>query len=186
MAQRIFFYMLFFSCASLSTYIFHLDDDYIFYTSIFPGLLFILTTIICSLFITRLALRPTLEFSGLAFLLYLGVFYLTLVSSYFAFVVGMLTGGFGAMLYFALYNDFIKTINYRKKGVFILGSLAFILNDFLLFTPIRNIDAGFFSKDITGNFSATFFIWQIVIGTALVNKLIAQKDKVNSVQIPSI
>jgi hypothetical protein len=100
--------------------------------------------------------------------------------------VGMLTGGFGAMLYFALYNDFIKTINYRKKGVFILGSLAFILNDFLLFTPIRNIDAGFFSKDITGNFSATFFIWQIVIGTALVNKLIAQKDKVNSVQIPSI
>ncbi len=176
--------ILFILCASTSTYIFHLDDDYIFYTSIFPGLLFILTTIICSTFIGKLALKPTLEFIGLAFLLYLIVFYVTFVSSYLAFVVGIITGGFGSMLYFALYNDFIRTINYNKKIVFALGSLAFIINALVLFTPIRSIDSGFFSKDITGNFSTTFFIWQCIIGIALANRLIADKETKTFFQTP--
>lgn len=89
------------------------------------------------------------------------------------------------MLYFAFYNDFIKTINYTKKRVFVLGALAFIINAFILFTPMRTIDPGFFSKDVTGNFSATFFIWQFMIGITLVNKLIAENEMINNVKTPS-
>ncbi len=184
MTKRIIFYILFFICASTSTFIFHLNDDYIFFTGLFPGLLFILTTIICSTFVTKLTLTSTLKFAGLAYLLYAVIFYLTLLSSYFAFFVGIITGGLGSLGYFALYNDLIRTINYNKKTVFALGSLAFLINAIILFTPIRNIDTDFFRRDMSGNFSTTFFIWQYIIGVALTNKITTDNKLINCVPAP--
>lgn len=175
MTKRIIFYILFFLCASTSTYIFHLNDDYISVTGLFPGLLFIATTIICSAFVTRLTLSPTLKFVGLTYLLYVVIFYMTLFSSYSVFFVGIITGGLGSFGYFAIYNDLIKKIKYNKKAVFALGTLAFLINTIILLTPIRKIDSTFFRNDLTGMFSIPFFIWQYIIGVALTNKIIADK-----------
>jgi hypothetical protein len=175
MTKRILFYIAFFLCAATSTFVFNLGDDYIFITGLFPGLLFILTTILCAHFVTTLTFLPTIKFALWSYLIYAVIFYLTLFSSYVALFVGIVTGGLGSLSLFALFSNFIKPINYSKKTILGLGALAFLINAVIIFTPIRYIAPDFFRRDMSGNFCATFFIWQYIIGVKLANQITADK-----------
>ena len=171
MTKRIIFYIAFFLCAATSTFLFNLGDDHIFITGLFAGILFILTTILCANFVTKLKFLPTIKFALFSYLIYAVIFYLTLYSSYVAMFVGIITGALGSLSLLALFSVFIKAIRYSKKTILKLGALAFIINSIIVFTPIREIAPDFFRRDMSGYFCATFFIWQLIIGVKLTNQI---------------
>jgi hypothetical protein len=165
-----FFYLI---AGVTSTYIFHQGDENIIPNGLYPGLIFIAVTIICSLFVTKLTLIKIISFIALTYLTYLIIFCVTLFSYYYALFFGIVTGGLGSLVTFNLFDIFIKPISYNNKIVFGLGTIAFALNAVIVYTPLREIAPSFYRRDIVGNFSAIFFLWQFIVGTKLSQALAA-------------
>ncbi|MBS1636024.1 MAG: hypothetical protein JST26_08925 [Bacteroidetes bacterium] len=167
------FYSLFLLTGIASMFMFNRGDEFLFPYGIFPGLLFVLTCMLCGSAMTSISAGRMLKFFFSAGMVYIILFLITLYSSYIAFAVGIFTGALGALAVFSLYNRFIHPIQYRRFEVAALGATAFIVNDIIVFTQIRELAPAFFRKDMTGNFSAVYLVWQSVIGFKLTRVIAA-------------
>jgi hypothetical protein len=155
-----------------STYIYyHLEGKGGVY---FPGLLYTSTTILIFLLTKKnLTLKKLSIYYSLMMVTYLLVWLLTMLSSWFAFLAGILTAGIGAIASFALVDRFIINLNYKKVEVFAIGSLAFLLTDILYWTfnviADKTPSEYLFKAVISPNllFLEVFIFWHILVATRL-------------------
>ena len=140
----------------------------------FPGLLYTSTTIIVFILTRKnFEIRNILQYYFSMLLLYLVIWFLTMLSSWFVIICGPLTAGFGAIATFILTDKFIIKIKYNKIHVFIFGALAFLLTDliYLFFssmydkTPVEYIFNA--EVDSTVLFLELFTFWHVLVGTKL-------------------
>jgi hypothetical protein len=140
----------------------------------FPGLLYTSSTILIFVLTKKVAsTKNLLIYYVLMNLVYLSAVLLTFLSSYAGAVVGIITGGVGAVLTFMLTSKYIVNIKFRKLTVFMLGGLAFLLTDllYLIFsstydkTPLEII----FALDISPGtlFAEVFIFWHLLVGSKL-------------------
>lgn len=140
----------------------------------FPGLLYTSTTVIIFLLTKKdFQAKNLLKYYFLMTLTYFIVWLLTMLSSWFVAICGILTAGFGAIATFILTDKFITKIKYNKVHVFIFGGLAFLITNILYFTfsntydktPIEYI---FKVKIEPATLFLEFFpFWHILVGTKL-------------------
>lgn len=140
----------------------------------FPGLLYTSTTIIIFILTKKdFETKKILQYYFSMLLIYLAIWFLTMLSSWFAIICGPVTAGFGAFATFTLTDIFIVKIKYNKIYVFILGALAFLLTDLIYFifsttydkTPVEYI----FNAEIDSAvlFLEFFTFWHVLVGTKL-------------------
>jgi hypothetical protein len=139
-----------------------------------PGVLY--TTVSLFLFyITKkkVQTKKKLTYCILMILLYITVFLVTVLSSYFVFVIGILTAGLGSLLSFELTNRYITPLKYKKSIAFTLGGLSFLLAEILHFT-INNIfkvtPLEYFFQVENSPITLlleVFVFWQTIVGTKL-------------------
>lgn len=140
----------------------------------FPGLLYTSSAVLILALTNRVtSIKNLLIYYGLMNLTYLAALLLTFLSSYVGALVGIITGGAGAVVTFILTSKYIVNIKFRKLVVFMLGALAFFVTDLLyLFfsstydaTPIESI----FQADISPStlFCEVFVFWHVIVGTKL-------------------
>jgi hypothetical protein len=140
----------------------------------FPGLLYTSFTILIFVFSKRVSsTKNLLIYYVLMNLTYLAALLLTFLSSYVGALVGIITGGVGAVATFILTSKYIVNIKFKKLTVFMLGGLAFLLTDLLYFifssihekTPLESI----FQVDVSPStlFAEVFIFWHPLVGTKL-------------------
>src|SRR5688572_20269433 len=141
---------------------------------LFPGLLFTSSTILIFLLTKKVfTTKKVLTYYLLMNLTYLVIWVLTMLSSWFAALGGIVTAGAGAIMTFILTDKFIVNIKYNKVHLFIIGGLAFLTTDILYFTisnifektPIEYI----FKVENSPNtlFLEVFVFWHTLVGTKL-------------------
>ena len=140
----------------------------------FPGLLYTSSTVLIFVLNKRMAsIKNLLIYYGLMNLTYLAALLLTFLSSYFGAIVGIITGGMGAVVTFILTSKYILTLKFKKWSVFAFGGVAFLLTDILYFvfsstykrTPLEQI----FQTDIVPSvlFAEVFIFWHLLVGIKL-------------------
>lgn len=140
----------------------------------FPGLSYTSSTVLIFVLANRVnSVKNFLIYYGLMNLTYLAALLLTFLSSYVGALIGIITGGAGAVVTFILTSKYIVNIRFRKLVVFMLGGLAFLVTDILYFifssaydtTPIESI----FQADISPStlFCEVFVFWHVLVGTKL-------------------
>lgn len=139
-----------------------------------PGLLYTSSTILIFLLAGKsFSFKNLVIYYALMNLTYLVLLFLTFFSSYFGFLVGIVTGGIGAMITFYLTDRFICNIRWGKPGLFILGGLAFLITDLLYFTFSSTFDKTpveyLFRADNTPGtlFVEVFIFWHSIVGAKL-------------------
>jgi len=176
--DKIYFIKLFFSvglfiCSGLvSSYLYYQFQEKggVF----FPGLLYTSTTIIIFVLTKKtFTAKAILTYYLLMNLTYLAIWLLTMLSSWFAFLGGIVTAGAGAIMTFILVDKFIAKIKFNKVNLFIIGGLSFLIIDILYFTfsnsfektPIEYI----FKVENSPNtlFLEVFVFWHTLVGTKL-------------------
>lgn len=139
--------------------------------SYLPGLLFTGTSVLVFIITkTKLTVKKVLMYFPLMYATYLAAFSITFVTGYFSFAVGIITCGLGSLATFMLTDKFITKIQFSKKNIFILGAVAFIINDFLLLPPIENLIEPLYIiyGEPSTIFSGLFLFWQSIVGIKLV------------------
>jgi hypothetical protein len=140
----------------------------------FPGLLYTSATVLIFVLTKRVpSTNNLLIYYGLTNLTYLAALLLTFLSSYAGALVGIITGGTGALITFILTSKYIVDIKFKKLTVFMLGGLAFLITDILYFifsstqdnTPLESI----FQVDVSPGtlFAELFIFWHTLVGTKL-------------------
>jgi len=101
------------------------------------------------------------------------MWFLTMFSSWFAFLGGIITAGVGAILTFALTNKYIIKFNFDRTRVFSYGGFAFLITDILAWifekTPIEYIFKIEGSLDTL--FGDVFIFWHLIVGVVLTMSL---------------
>ena len=140
----------------------------------FPGLLYTSSTILIFLLTKKvITIKKLLIYYFLMNLTYLVIWFLTMISSWFAFLGGILTAGAGALMTFILVDKFIVNIKFNKVNVFAIGGLAFLIIDILYFvcSSISDMTPGqyIFKADNPPNtlFFEVFIFWHTLVGTKL-------------------
>lgn len=162
----------------LSAYLFHRPDDSGTVAYLMPGLLFTSATVIVFV-LARTAFSTNILLWYVAmYATYFCVLLITLLSVWFAVIVGIATCGLGALATFWLTDRYIRKMSYNKGRAFISGALAFILNDLLTLTPAFDFLMSFFKIDHNINtvFAGTFLFWQSIVGIKLLLALKRNPD----------
>jgi len=140
----------------------------------YPGLIYTTTTVVIFLLTkTPFEIKNLTIYYFFMIVTYLVIWLLTMLSSWFAAIFGILTAGGGAIITFMLTDRFIKKIKYNRVHLLIIGGLAFVITDILYFifsntfgkTPVEHV----FKVD---NPPATLFLevfvfWHVLVGTKL-------------------
>lgn len=106
-------------------------------------------------------------------LVYLSIWLLTMLSSWFVFIFGPVTAGIGALACFWLTDKFITKIRYDKVHVFLIGALAFVITLILHSIFISSFDKSaleyIFKLEISPSilFMELFIFWHVMVGTKL-------------------
>ena len=106
-------------------------------------------------------------------LTWLLIWILTLVSTWFAVFIGLVTTGAGAVISFMLTNKFIVPIKFERMHVFLLGSLAFAITDLIYMGngPLydkRPLEYLWGTNDQPAVlFTEAIILWQLIIGLRL-------------------
>lgn len=140
----------------------------------FPGLIYTSCTV---LLFVRLKIVPSQKallsyylFMNLTWLL---IWILTMASSWFAFLGGLLTTGAGAVISLMLTHKFIVPIKFERVHVFLLGSLAFAITDLLYMgegTLYDKKPLEYFwgvTDEPVNLFTEAIIFWQLIIGLRL-------------------
>jgi hypothetical protein len=140
-----------------------------------PGIIYTSATIIVLVLMKRTtSILNLIYYYCLMVATYFAIWVLTLCSSYFAFIIGILTAGIGALVTFILVDKFIVRLQFNKWNVFIIGGISFLLTEILIFSwnsnfeypPILYIFKLPFSNDPI--YGEVIFFWQLIVGTKLV------------------
>ena len=164
----------------ISAYIFYSGNDDVLFgvicglpsVGIICGLPFIFTTIV-SLLITKnkLTLKSATLFITLSYLGYLFVFFITYLSFFLSFIVGLVTAGLGSLIVFVLFDRYIKPISINNRAIFSIGLLSFLFQDAVLFlskfSDFFNSHVIDTSNSTNHTFAATYFFWQLFVGLRL-------------------
>lgn len=158
----------------ISAYFFSINEEWILINGLFPGMIFTSTTILIFL-IERIQVVPKywIIYYLLMYVTYLIVFFLTLYSGSLGMITGLILAGYGAYVTFKLVGKYIVKIEFSPGRVFLLGTVSFLVNDVLLFVPIKKIIQPVYEIDTSINslFAPSLLIWQVVVGTALSGSL---------------
>lgn len=157
-----------------SAYLYHQGPGGPSVESLMPGFLFTSATVIVFVLTgTVFRIRNLLMFYAAMYAAYVFVFYLTFLSTWFGFIIGISTGGLGALATFWLTDRFIKPIPFSLMGVLITGGLAFVINDLLLIAPVADFIRPLYVIDDGVNtiFAGTFLFWQAIVGIKLLRAL---------------
>ena len=106
-------------------------------------------------------------FSLCMLLLYCMLYWLTFLTFWFGFIVGIILAGVGAVFTCMLTNRFLKKINFDRTSMFLWGALAFILSDLLVFDPIADALKPYYTVQggVSTVFAAVFFAHVYDAGT---------------------
>jgi len=136
-----------------------------------PGVIYTVATL---LFFWTAGIRMERRSATMYFFLmnatYLGMWFLTMVSSWFVFIGGIITAGTGAILTFILANKHIVKFSFDKTYVFIFGGLAFLLTD-ILYWSFDKVPTEYFLKlerSPETLLAEVFIFWQLIVGAMLV------------------
>ena len=141
---------------------------------LFPGLLYTSTTIIIFVLTKKVfTTKKLLTYYLLMNLTYLVIWLLTMISSWYVFLGGIVTAGTGAIMTFILVDKFIVNIKFNKVNLFVIGGLAFLITDilYLIFsnsyekTPLEYIFRAENSPKTL--FVEVFVFWHTLVGTKL-------------------
>jgi hypothetical protein len=148
---------------------------------IFPGIIYASATIIV-LIICKVPVKATswLMYYVLIVVIYLAMWILTMFSSWFAFLGGIITSGTGAILVFYITNRYIIKFHYSKSKVFIAGAIAFLIADILALS-IQDPVMGFFvtpedPSSIALLYADVFFHWHVIVGLIFIFTLKNQEE----------
>jgi len=169
---------LFASAGLLSTYLYFVFSDSAGF--LLPGLLYTSTTILVFVLLgISFNARNITIYYFLMFFTYLFIWLITLISSWFGFIIGIITAGTGSMISFYITNKFILEISYNSNRIFAWGSLAFLLTDILYWSGESS-----FVSDLLGLepepmmlFGEVFFFWHIIVGLNLLYILRKNQQK---------
>jgi len=106
-------------------------------------------------------------------LTYLIIWFLTMLTSWYAVLGGPLTAGAGAIMSFILADKFVVHIEFNKVNAFVIGGLAFLITDVLYFTftkdkiPIEYIFKASSTLNPNVLFVEVFIFWHTLVGTKL-------------------
>jgi len=162
----------------LSTYLYFVFSDSGGY--LLPGLLYTsITVLVFVLLRIPFKARNITIYYSLMFFTYLFIWLITLISSWFGFIIGIITAGTGSMISFYITNKFIIEISYNRNRVFAWGSLAFLLTDILYWSGESS-----FVSDLLGLepepmmlFGEVFFFWHLIVGLNLLHILRKNQNK---------
>lgn len=135
-----------------------------------PGIIYSSTTILVFvIYRIPLRLKEVLIYFSLMNLIYLSIWLLTMVSSFFAIVGGIITAGLGAHLTFFRTEIFVRNFKFSRLAVLIAGAISFGIVDIIsLSSEISLTDYLFkhhWSADIL--FADIFIFWQLIVGIML-------------------
>jgi len=164
--------IIFLFSGTLSTYLYyHLYDEGGVY---FPGLVYTSSTILLFLLTKKpFAIKKLLIYYLLMNLIYLVIWFVTFLSSYFAWLVGIATAGVGAIASFMLVEKFVTRIKFKKAGVFVIGGLAVLLTDVLIWIFMGTVDQQpleyLFKLKLVPEtlFMEVFIFWHTLVGIKL-------------------
>jgi hypothetical protein len=136
----------------------------------FPGILYTSSTLILfALCNIPLKIKEISIYYFLMMLTYLVVWLATLLTSWFAFLGGIITAGSGAVVTFMLTNKYIIKFCYDKTTIFIYGGLSFLFIDILGWIFEKGPIEYFFNIEgsVETIFGDVFIIWHLIVGMAL-------------------
>jgi hypothetical protein len=136
----------------------------------FPGLLYTSGTgVVLLLAQTKFSFKGFLQYYFLMELCYVVIYYLTLLSSWFAPFCGIATAGAGALLSFIIMDKYVTPISYDKWKTFWVGGIAFVLTDTVHFTAGRGLLSYYFNEEasIWTLYTDIFIFWQVMVGIYL-------------------
>ena len=162
----------------------------VFYTQFnfyVPGLIFIAVTVVMALISNpAIKLKSIAIYCVLSYILYFGVFFLTMQCGSLGIFTGIFLSGAGAYLVFWLTNKFLIPVNFKSGWIFWLGALSFSLNVTLMFEPASHFvkpvyDIAHASKDLKYfdlniRFAPSFLFWQLSVGTKLGLEIFKNRD----------
>ena len=164
--------IIFLFSGTLSTYLYyHLYDEGGVY---FPGLVYTSSTILLFLLTKKpFAIKKLLIYYLLMNLTYLVIWFVTFLSSWFAWLVGIATAGVGAIATIMLVDKFVTRIKFKKGHVFVVGGLAFLLAEILIWVFMGIVDQHpleyLFKLELVPEtlFMEVFIFWQTLVGIKL-------------------
>ncbi|MBG9376965.1 hypothetical protein I5907_12030 [Panacibacter sp. DH6] len=140
----------------------------------FPGLLFTSSTVFMFVLASKtFRFDRLISYYLLMNLTCLTLWFLTLICSYLGLLVGIISGGAGAIITFYLTNKFVTPIDYKKSTLFILGGLSFFVAEILQIffaSTVEKPPFEYFFKiesSVITMFGEVFIFWQTIIGTKL-------------------
>jgi hypothetical protein len=145
---------------------------------------FVFTSITVIAFVltkTSFGTKNVLRYYAAMIILYFVVYLGTFLTFWLAFIAGIFTTGYGAVLVFKLTQHFIRKAPFNMVRVFIMGGMSFVANDILLMLD----NAGAFRLDLTGapqiydHFFFTYFVWQSLVGMQMVFWLKKKRDNLS-------
>jgi hypothetical protein len=108
------------------------------------------------------------------FIIFSILFLATYFSSFTGIIISFFTSGMGAIVLFFFFNDFLIPISYKKRYVFLIGSLCSWLSTTIFAGIVNNFQIDLDSQNIVSFF---FFTWQILMGCLLSFKIYKEKAK---------
>lgn len=175
--------IIFLTTATISVYYYFVPPPGI--TELLPGLLYTSATIIVFVLFRRTA--PIINFLLYYFLMivtYYAIWIITIYTSYFAFILGIVTAGIGAWITFILTEKLITKTPFNRRNVFIIGGLSFLVTDIVRFSYSDDsksiVDYIFnIAPSTDAIYGEVIFFWQLFVGIKLV--LILRKGSDNVV-----
>lgn len=169
------FALFFISGLSASYFYFlHAEGGGIF----FPGILFTSCSFIAFVALKiRVQLVESLAYYLLMNLLCLAAIQVTFMTGYAGFVLGMATGGAGAIGVFMLTNFFIAKVRIQKNQLFVLGGCAFGMTVLCKFLVVHFFDNSLIPllfhvpDSMASLLGEAFIFWQSIIGVKLFYEL---------------
>jgi hypothetical protein len=166
--KTLFAFILFFISGLISSYLYYKlqKTGGVF----FPGLLYTTSTVIifatCNI---SLKLKELSIYYFLMNLTYLTIWLATMMTSWFAFIGGIITAGFGAILTFILTDKYIIELSYDKTRIFIYGGVAFLIVDIISWTFEKTPIEYFFKIEgsVDTLFGDVFIFWHLIVGMTL-------------------
>lgn len=182
--------IIFLTTATISVYYYFVPPPGI--TELLPGLLYTSATIIVFVLFRRTA--PIINFLLYYFLMivtYYAIWIITIYTSYFAFILGIVTAGIGAWITFILTEKLITKTPFNRRNVFIIGGLSFLVTDIVRFSYSDDsksiVDYIFnIAPSTDAIYGEVIFFWQLFVGIKLV--LALQKPdckKDNTIPLPN-
>lgn len=144
-----------------------------------PGIIFtsamVVALIICKI---QFGLRPLLLYYLSMTALYVGVYFLTLITSWFVVIGGLFTSAIGSMGTYLLTDKFLVKFDFEMWIAFLAGVIAFGLTEIVQYSSDLGLIEKLLGKSpsIETMFSDIFVFWQTLVGTTLMISI--RKNKV--------